>query len=68
MTPSPLDADSPRRTTSESKGVIRWFQGSIIGRRGAEIRSRGGDLRVVVKEWSGYGEVGGVGLGSNEVR
>ncbi|GMH53368.1 hypothetical protein TrRE_jg6308, partial [Triparma retinervis] len=66
--PSPLDPSSPRRTTSQSTSIVRYFQGKLVGRTGATIRSKGGDTRVVVKEWTGEGSEGGVRLGTNELR
>ena len=60
---SPLDVNSPRRTQQQGNVLIRYLQGEYVGVKGAQIRSRGAEVGMVVREFSGGGGV----IGMDEV-
>ena len=51
--PPPLDPTKPKRTKSSSGGVVRLFLGEFQGGLGSQLRAKGLDNRVLVKEFSG---------------
>mmetsp|Transcript_637 Transcript_637/g.881 ORF Transcript_637/g.881 Transcript_637/m.881 type:complete len:580 (-) Transcript_637:23-1762(-) len=51
--PPPLDPTKPKRTTKSSGGVVRLFLGELQGALGSQLRAKGLDNRVLVKEFSG---------------
>lgn len=53
VNPNPLDPAQPRRTRASSGSVVRIFRGEFVGRLAGNIRSKGLDKRVLVKEFSG---------------
>ena len=53
VNPRPLDPTQPTRTRSSSGSVVRLFRGELGGLLGGKLRSRGLDVRVWIKEYSG---------------
>jgi hypothetical protein len=59
VSPRPMDPSQPSRTRSSSGSVVRIFRGELVGGSsslGSKLRSRGLDMRVLIKEY--YGEEG----------
>lgn len=56
VSPRPMDPSQPSRTRSSSGSVVRIFRGELVGGSsslGSKLRSRGLDMRVLIKEYSG---------------
>ncbi len=56
VSPRPMDPSQPSRTRSSSGIVVRIFRGELVGGSsslGSKLRSRGLDMRVLIKEYSG---------------
>ena len=56
VSPRPMDPSQPSRTRSSSGSVVRIFTGELVGGSsslGSKLRSRGLDMRVLIKEYSG---------------
>eukprot|EP00978_Attheya_sp_CCMP212_P001529 scaffold3150_cov51-Attheya_sp.AAC.21 len=51
--PPPFDPSKPKRTRSSSGSVVRIFRGEFGGRLASTIRSKGLDVRLLFKEFSG---------------
>jgi len=51
VAPPPFDPRSPKRTVESSGSVVRLFSGVIAGVEGQKRRSRGEDIRVLIKEF-----------------
>jgi len=51
--PPPFDPSQPKRTREKSGSIVRIFRGEVSGRLGSMARSRGLDVRVMLKEFSG---------------
>ena len=55
--PPPFDPNSPKRTREKSGSIVRIFRGELSGRLASMARSRGLDVRVMLKEFSGESAV-----------
>lgn len=56
VAPRPMDPSQPSRTRSSSGSIVRIFRGELVGGSsslGKKLRSRGLDMRVLIKEYSG---------------
>lgn len=51
--PLPFDPKTPKRTKEQSGSIVRLFRGELIGRVGSLARSKGLDVRILLKEFSG---------------
>lgn len=51
--PPLFDSSKPKRTRSSSGSVVRLYRGEFIGKLNSSLRSRGMDVRVLIKEFSG---------------
>ena len=51
--PPPFDPNAPKRTREKSGSIVRIFRGELSGRLGSMARSRGLDIRIMLKEFSG---------------
>lgn len=51
--PPPFDPNAPKRTREKSGSIVRIFRGELSGRLGSMARSKGLDIRVMLKEFSG---------------
>ena len=47
---SPLDSNTPKRTTAKADVLIRYISGQFAGKFGSRLRSVGSETRVVVRE------------------
>lgn len=51
--PLPFDPKTPKRTKETSGSIIRLFRGELTGKVGSMARSKGLDVRILLKEFSG---------------